>query len=208
MATVAATPPTAVPTSSSRYERFAGACAILTGVLGFLYSVAFVVLRQQVLYSLLLLVVGLLTICVLVALYQRVQRVDTSFAMLGLLLGLTGAIGTTVHGGYDMAAAIHPSTTVTDLPSAIDPRGLLTFGVAGLGLGVFAWLIAHPTSTLPRGLGYLGYIAALLLVLLYLARLIVVDPSNPLVLGPAALAGFVASPVWYVWLGLTLGRAR
>ena len=58
----------------------------------------------------------------------------------------------------------------------------------------------------PRALGYLGYVTAVLLIVIYLARLIVLDASSPLVLVPAVLAGFIASPVWYVWLGLTLWR--
>jgi hypothetical protein len=208
MATYAATRSAPATTTSLSYERFAGICAILAAVVGFLYSVAFVVLRQPLLYSLFLLLVGLLTIGVLTALYARLREIDGSFALLGLLLGLAGAIGTAVHGGYDLANAIHPPTTSTDLPSAVDPRGLLTFGVAGLALWVFAWLMTRPGSSLPKGLGYFGYLAAVLLVVLYLARLIVLDATSPLVLGPALLAGFIVNPVFYIWLGLNLWRSR
>jgi hypothetical protein len=42
------------------------------------------------------------------------------------------------------------------------------------------------------------------LVVIYLGRLIVLDPANPLVLGPAALGGIVVGPVWYAWLGYSL----
>ena len=50
MATVAAaTRSSASDIPSPNYERFAGVCAILTGGVGFLYSVTFVVLRQRVL---------------------------------------------------------------------------------------------------------------------------------------------------------------
>ncbi len=38
------------------------------------------------------------------------------------------------------------------LPSQIDPRGMLTFGVAGVGLWVIAWLILR-RGQFPRGLG-------------------------------------------------------
>jgi len=207
MATFAATRSAAITSTSLSYERFAGICAILAGVAGFLYSVAFF-LKQPLLYSVLLLIIGLLTVAVMVAVYERLRAVDASFALLGLLLGLSGAIGTFVHGGFDMAIAINRTQTVTDLPNSIDPRGLLVFGVAGLALLVIAWLITQPKSGLPKGLGYLGYIGAVLLVVLYLARLIVLDPTSPLVLGPAVLAGFIASPVWYVWLGLNLWRSR
>jgi hypothetical protein len=45
------------------------------------------------------------------------------------------------------------------LPNAIDPRGLLAFGVAGLGLCFIAWLVGQ-SRLFPRALSYLGYVAA------------------------------------------------
>jgi hypothetical protein len=41
---------------------------------------------------------------------------------------------------------------------------------------------------------------------LYLGRLIVLSPRNPLIFVPALLAGFVVYPLWYVWAGLVLWR--
>jgi hypothetical protein len=123
-----------------------------------------------------------------------------------LLLSLAGAIGAALHGGYDLAALLHPHAPVDpNLPSAMDPRGLLTFGVAGLGLWVFAWLILR-SAELPRPLGYLGYLVAALELILYLGRLIVFDATNPVIVIPALLAGFLATPIFYVWLGATLWR--
>ena len=58
----------------------------------------------------------------------------------------------------------------------------------------------------PAPLALLGYVSGALLVIVYLARLIVLDPASPLVLGPAALEGFIVNPVWYVWVGMTLWR--
>lgn len=58
----------------------------------------------------------------------------------------------------------------------------------------------------PRGLAYLGYVSGVLLVLIYLGRLIILSASNPLVLGPAAIEGFIVNPAWYIWLGLALRR--
>jgi hypothetical protein len=57
-------------------------------------------------------------------------------------------------------------------------------------------------------LGYLGYVSAILLLALYLGRLIVLDPTSPLILVPALLNGFLANPIFYVWLGLALLRGR
>ena len=192
---------------STSYEHFAGICAILAGVLGFLYSVAFVVLKNNLLSALFLLLVGLFTTAVIVALYQRLKQVDASFALWAMLLGLAGAIGSAVHGGYDLSNALHPPAQLNaDLPSQVDPRGLLTFGIAGLGLWVVAWLMLRG-GEFPKQLGYVGYVAAALLVVLYLGRLIVLDATSVLIVVPALLAGFIANPIWYIWLGLTLWRA-
>lgn len=105
-----------------------------------------------------------------------------------------------------MANAINPpSSPPTDLPNPIDPRGLLTFGVSGIGLFVIAWLIGR-AAALPTGLGTLGYVLAVLSVVLYLGRLIVLSPRNPLIFVPALLTGFVVYPVWYVWTGIVPWR--
>lgn len=46
--------------------------------------------------------------------------------------------------------------------------------------------------------------AAALLLVLYLARLVILEATDPLVALPALLTGFLVSPAWYVWLGLAL----
>jgi len=192
---------------SVAYTRFAGVAAILAGAMGFIYSVAFVILRSDTLSALSLTLAGLAGSAALVGVYGLLKETDASFALWALLLGVGGALGSAIHGAYDLSNALHPPATVNlDLPSQIDPRGLLTFGVAGLALWVVAWLILRG-GQLPRGLGYLGYVTAALLIVIYLARLIVLDATSPLVLVPALVTGFVASPVWYIWLGLTLWRA-
>lgn len=45
-----------------------------------------------------------------------------------------------------------------------------------------------------------------LLIVVYLGRLIVLTPSSPQVLLPAALTGSVVNPLWYLLLGLALRR--
>ena len=197
---------------SASYERFGGTCAILAGVSGFLYALAFIIISQNapalgaLLSALFLLLLGLLSSAAQVAVYGRLREVDPAFALWALILAMVAALGSAVHGGYDLANALNPpSAALGDLPSAIDPRGLLTFGVAGLALFVISWLIVG-SGRLPRGLGYLGYLSAALLVLLYLGRLIVLSPSSPIILIPALLNGFVVNPVWYVWLGVSLLR--
>jgi hypothetical protein len=197
----------AVSAQSMSFERFAGVCAILAGVSGFLYAVAFVVLQDALLSGLFLMLSGLFTTAALVAVYERLRATDASFALLALLLGVAGALGSAVHGGYDLANVINPPVSLPDLPNPVDPRGLLTFGVAGVALFVVAWLIGRG-GRLPKGLGYLGYASAILLLALYLGRLIVLDPTSPLILGPALLNGFLVNPIFYVWIGLALLRGR
>jgi hypothetical protein len=50
----------------------------------------------------------------------------------------------------------------------------------------------------------LAYLSAFLLVVLYLGRLIVLDPSNPVILIPVLLNGFVINPALYLLLGFAL----
>ena len=207
MATVVATSRAAATEARlGTYERFAGVCAILAGAFTLLYSISFILLINEPLSSFCLLVNGLLATAVLVAVYERLRTADPSFALWGLLLGLAGALGSALHGGYDLAAVLREHAAVDpNLPAAVDPRGLLTFGASGIGLWVFAWLIVR-SKQLPQRLGYLAYAVAALQIILYLGRLIVFDAKNPVIVIPALLAGFIATPVFYVWLGITLWR--
>jgi hypothetical protein len=190
---------------SAPFEGFAGRCAVLAGVAGFLYAVAFVVLQSVLLSELFLMLGGLLSVAALVAVYERLRETDAAFALLALLLGVAGALGAAVHGGYDLANAFNPPPSLPDLPNPVDPRGLLTFGAAGIALFVVAWLIVRG-GRFPRGLAYLAYLSAVLLVALYLGRLIVLDPASPVIVLPAQLNGFLVNPALYIWLGLALLR--
>ncbi len=202
---------------STSFEKFAGLCAILAGLIGFLYSLAFIVISRSapaaggLLSALFLMLGGLLATAALAGVYQRLRETDAAFALWALLLGLTGAIGSTIHGGYDLANAINPPdasvSSLANLPNPIDPRGLLTFGVAGIALFVVAWLIGRG-GQFPKGLGSLGYLLAILLVVVYLGRLIVLDATSLVIVAPALLAGFLVNPIWYIWLGLTLWRGQ
>jgi hypothetical protein len=193
------------------YTRFGGVCMLLAGVTGFLYSVSFVIIDRissrvaDKTSAIFLLLGGLLASVALVALYERLRRLeaDPGFTLWALLLGIVSALGSAVHGGYDLANAIHAPATNPDLPSGVDPRGLLTFGLAGLATFTFAWLIRH-TTAFPYRLGTLGMTLGLFLLIIYLGRMIVLNAHNPLIVIPAVLAGFVMTPAWYFWLGTWL----
>src|SRR5262245_53772048 len=98
---------------SPKFERFAGLLAILAGISGFLYSVSFIGIARSnpqlggLLSALFLMLGGLLTSAVVVALYQRLRETDESFAVWALALSLIGAGGAAIHGGYDLANAIN-----------------------------------------------------------------------------------------------------
>ena len=193
------------------FERLAGLCAILAGVAIFLYSMGFIVLRNDLVYSVFQLLGGLLATAAVVAVYERLRQAGPGFALWGVALWLVGTLGSTVHGGYDLANALNPPTAnapaLANLPSQTDPRGLLTFGVVGLGLLVVSWLMTRSPG-FPRGLAYLGYALAALSLVLYLGRLIVLNAASPVIVGPALLTGFLVNPLWHIWLGLTLWRRR
>ncbi len=156
--------------------------------------------------ALFLLLGGFFTTAGIVALYDRLRETDSTFALWGLLLVLAGALGSVVHGGYDLSNALHPPAALNaDLPNPIDPRGLLTFGLTGIGLFVFSWLIVRGGS-LPSSLGYLGYLSAILMIILYLGRLIILQATSLAIGIPALLEGFLVNPIWYIWLGLVLLR--
>jgi hypothetical protein len=143
----------------------------------------------------------------LFAVYARVRGAGP-LATLGLVLGLAGTMGAALHGAYDLANVLHPEAVgAGGGPFPADPRGFLTFGVAGLGVLALS-RAGLSVATLPRNLLYLGMVFGVVLVVIYLGRLIVLDPTSMLVLGPAVVGAFI-SPIWYGWLAYLLlaGRA-
>ncbi|HET6745075.1 MAG TPA: hypothetical protein VFH90_04410 [Candidatus Limnocylindria bacterium] len=199
------------------YERTAGIAAILAGVGGIVYSIAFlggIVLEWApqlgaAVSASALMTGGLLGVTVLVAVYGRLKDTAPSVALLGFVLAAIGAGASTIHGGYMLANAIHPplADVLADaaIPNPVDPRGLMTFGVSGLALLVLM-LQSRRSGTLPVGLATLGAVVGIMLVIIYLGRLTIVVPTNPLVAVPAALTGLVLSPAFYILLGLELRR--
>lgn len=197
---------------SRTYGRFAGALAYLVAIGGLAYSVLFVVAVKadspaaETASWALLLAGGILSTAVLVALYQLLRDVDPGFAMWGLLLGLVGAAGSIIHGGFELARQIPDEISLSLPANPVDPRGLLTFGVTGAGLVVLSSLIRR-SAVLSPGLGVLGIVLGVLLVLVYLGRLFIVDPDDLVLLILAGVTGVVAHPAFYLALGSNLHRA-
>ena len=126
---------------------------------------------------------------------------DSGFALVIVVLGVAGALGTMIHGGYDLANAINPPLTQNlDLPSQVDPRGLLSFGLTGLAILKASWLMGKVKS-FPKNLSYLGFLSGILLLVIYLGRLIILDPASLVLKYPILIEGFIVNPIWYLWLG-------
>jgi hypothetical protein len=198
---------------SRGYRAFASACALALAAGGLAYSISFVLIAKANaglglgLSDLFLMVGGLLTPVVAVALYQLLKETDASIALLALLFSVAAGTGSAIHGAHELAIVAHPAVNpAADLPNPVDPRGFLTFGVAGLGVLLFSWLVLRGGGLSPR-VGYLGYLSGALLIIIFLARMIIFQPSSPLLLIPAGLEGFIVNPLWYVLIGLSLRRA-
>jgi hypothetical protein len=153
-----------------------------------------------------LLLGGLASLVVWTGLYEHFRDSQPPYALLALILSLGAAAGALIHGGYDLSNALHPPAAPnTDLPNAVDPRGLLTFGVAAIGLFIFAWL-ASKDKRFPQALVYIGYASAALMAILYLGRLIILQAASPVIAIPALLEGFLVNPAWLIWLGIVFRR--
>src|SRR5262245_7377798 len=197
--------------SSASFEHLGGYAAIFAALGSLLYSVAFVILKNVVVYSVALAIGGVLTSVIVIAIYFRVRETDVAFALWALLLGGVAALGSAAHGMYDLAIALTPGlpASTPNVPSQIDARGFLTFGLSELG-HVCCGLLSVRGRRLPRGLGGFGVVLGLLLIEICLARLIVIDTTTTLglatIVGPAAIAGLLLNPIFNVWVGIALLR--
>lgn len=171
------------------------------GLAALAYAYSFIVLRDQTYYSLALMLLGLFGLGVAVALYESLKQTEPGIAKMAVLLVLIGSFGALVHGGYDLANAINPPTNLAaDLPSQVDPRGLLTFGIAGIGLLKIGWLM-QKAKEYSVYLGWVAILSGALLIWIYIARLTILNPSDPRLLYPVLAEGFIVQPLWYLWLG-------
>ena len=197
---------------TSTFRRFAACSALLAAATTLTFTVAFTVVVQegerwaQWVSWTALFVGGLVSVPVVTALHARLGRHEPELALVGLVLGVAGALGAAVHGAFELSVLANPPGPTGDLPSAIDPRGVLTFGVTGLATGLFGWLIRRD-GQLPRRAGDLGLAAAVLLLVVYVGRLTVLDPKTDVIRVAALVSGLVVVPAFYVLVGRDLLRA-
>jgi hypothetical protein len=192
------------------FERFAALAAFFVALGALLYSIFFITIVEGAsgfetdIWFALLMVGALVTIPILVALYNRLREIDVGFALTALILGLAAALGGVLHGGYELGGLITPPEgSYGPGPESIS-HGILRYAVGGLALLFFSWLIQRDRR-FPTWLAYLGYLGGALLVLIYIGRLYdFITPSDYVSLIPPILYGFVVHPLWY----LGVGRAR
>jgi hypothetical protein len=186
-------------------DRLAGPFATAVGIGGLLYGALFFWIVQgapdwvpEVWFALLLLG-ALVSVPVGVAVYQRLRPVDEGLALTALLLGLAASMGGAVHGAFNLASQINPSS-VGDGASP-DPGGVFRYLTAGVALALVGWLVVAG-RTLPARLGQLALGSGAVLVFIYVGRLYdFITPDTKFTLIPPLLYGLVLHPALYLWLG-------
>jgi hypothetical protein len=194
------------------FRRIAGWAAVKAALLSVVFTVTFgLYVRKgyhwaQWTSSIALMLTAVVGVPVLVALYARVREAEPELAVIALVTGLLGVIGSTVHGAYDVAVLAKPvGKGAADLPSQLDPRGFLTFAVTGLALGLFGWLVLR-TGAFPKLVGQSGLASFVVLWVVYFGRLITVDPHKNVIRVAAVLSGLVLVPVFYLLIARSLLR--
>ena len=106
------------------FDRFAGVCAIITGLSSVLYAVFFLLVKGSLntyLPSVFLALGGFLALAPLVAVYQRVRRAEEGFALWALLLAAVGYLGTAAHAIFALAAVMPKALDVGSAKTSIKP---------------------------------------------------------------------------------------
>jgi hypothetical protein len=114
---------------------------------------------------------------------------------IGVGYGLLSA----AHGTF-AAVAVEQGIAASDL-SPTDPRGLATFGLAGLWALTLGLEVVAGNATLPRNLGWLAIISGIDLIVLYVAT---VAQAETLILVSGGLASVILVPAFWIWTGRIL----
>lgn len=197
---------------NNSFERFSSASAILTGVLSIVYAVFFLFVSRVNGYVGILgswIVLGgtaFFAIAAMVGLYQRFKEREAGFALYALLVGAGAAFAMLQHGAFEAINLYRNGAVESALgaPSQVDPAGLSSFAVMGIVALVWGWLIVR-TNLMPRTLGYVGLLNAVLLIVLFFAT---VAGSQALILLSGGLTSVIVGPVWWIWLGRTLANQK
>jgi hypothetical protein len=197
---------------SARFERLAGVCALFVGFGALVYAILFITIvegnTETEPWFAILLAGALTSVPVTIALYLRLRAFDEGLALTAFVLGLFGALGGVIHGGYELAAIVTlPEEGYYPGVESVS-KGVLRYLVAGLALLLIAWLV-WASALLPHGIAVLAGIGGLLLVFIYIGRLFdFITPGDYVSLIPPILYGFAVHPLLYGWIGLTFLRGQ
>jgi hypothetical protein len=114
---------------------------------------------------------------------------------IGVGYGLLSA----AHGTF-AAVAVEQGIAASDL-SPTDPRGLATFGLAGLWALTLGLETVAGNGALPRNLGWLAIVSGIDLIALYVAT---VAQAEGLILVSGGLASVILVPAFWIWTGRVL----
>lgn len=163
--------------------------------------------------SLCLAISGMATLLVLGGLYVRLREQVGPVATWALAMGVVAGFATATHGWFDLVGLTELSNrysgrdpitkTAVEVarlsPSQLDPRGIATFGLSGVVIFLFAWILRDDDKRLSQ----LGTVLGVDLVLLFLATTAQIDPFVFLFGGVASL---VLGPLWWTGVGRLLWR--
>jgi hypothetical protein len=148
----------------------------------------------------------------ILAAYQRVRVADEAWAFAATVIGSIAAVGTILAGleqvsRFDEAARLSgagnaaAAVIAVQAPSAINPYGLMTFGLTAFWFIIEAGLLWR--IHVPRLLPILAVVAFLDLAVGFVATL---AGSAPIALLAGVIAGGVGGPIFWLWFGYLLLR--
>ena len=114
---------------------------------------------------------------------------------IGVGYGLLSA----AHGTF-AAVAVEQGIAASDL-SPTDPRGLATFGLAGLWALALGLEIAAGNAALPRNLGWIAIVLGIDLIILFVAT--VAQAETPILVS-GGFASVILVPAFWLWTGRIL----
>ena len=197
---------------SAGYQRLAAIAAFLVAFGALVYAILFITIvegnTETEPWFAILLLGALATVPVVIALYYTLRPYDQAAALTALVLGLFGALGGVLHGGYELASLVTPPDAGYYPGVESVTKGVLRYLVAGLALLLNAWLV-WGSGLLPRGIAYLAALGGALLVFIYIGRLFdFITPGDYVSLLPPIAYGFLVHPLLYGWIGLTYWRRQ
>ena len=195
------------------FARIASAAGLAAAAAGIVYTITFALYVQKgyrwALWAstVTLLHGSLVVLLVFVGAFRRFGHHEPDLALVAFVLGMSGALGSLLHAVYSLAQLAKPVSGANALPFPTDPRGLATFALTGLALGLFGWL-GHRDGVLPDAVQWLALATTACLLVVFLGRLIVMNPRSAAVKPFAILGGLFLAPATYIAFARSFTRGR